>query len=236
MIKSFISKKGFTLAEVLITLGIIGVVAAMTLPTLLTNTQKTALAVATKRFHSIVSNAVQLYMADENTDDLRNSELCARDDGSNWVETQAATDNFVRKYFNVVQECDSNNADKCFAANYRNYKANGQTYPSKWLVSGKAFILADGTVLTIQAGGQQLPPVTVYVDVNGRKGPNVMGYDLWSMSIFYDGTVDESGATPEARKAGTASEYREARFRDSCQNNYGGCFGHFLNNGYKFDY
>ena len=38
-------KKGFTLAEVLITLGIIGVVAAMTLPTVINNVQE-------KQFHS----------------------------------------------------------------------------------------------------------------------------------------------------------------------------------------
>ncbi len=34
-------RKGFTLAEVLITLGIIGVVAAITIPSLITNYQKT---------------------------------------------------------------------------------------------------------------------------------------------------------------------------------------------------
>ena len=235
MIKSCISKKGFTLAEVLITLGVIGVVAAMTLPTLLANTQKTTLAVATKRFHSIVSNAVQLYMADENTDDLRNSELCANADNSNESEAQDATDNFVRKYFNVVEECDNNNADKCFAQKYRNYKANGETYPSSWFFWKKAFILADGTALAIKSGDQGWP-ITVYVDVNGRKGPNVIGYDMWNMSIFYDGTVDESDATPEAKKAGTASKNRENRFRYACKETYGGCFGHFLNNGYKFDY
>ena len=43
-------KKGFTLAEVLITLGIIGVVAAMTMPTLIQNHQKRSLEVATQKF------------------------------------------------------------------------------------------------------------------------------------------------------------------------------------------
>lgn len=37
---SVLKKTGFTLAEVLITLGIIGIVAAMTLPTVITNVQK----------------------------------------------------------------------------------------------------------------------------------------------------------------------------------------------------
>ena len=57
-------KVAFTLAEVLITLGIIGVVAAMTLPTLIQNHQKRSLEVATQKFYSTMSQAVKKYMAD----------------------------------------------------------------------------------------------------------------------------------------------------------------------------
>jgi len=64
----------------------------------------------------------------------------------------------------------------------------------------KAFVLADGTVLSISNAYKDIPPLNIYVDVNGQKGPNIIGYDLWSMSIFYDGVVDESSVTPEARK------------------------------------
>ena len=64
--------KGFTLAEVLVTLGIIGVVAAMTIPTLIQEHQKRALATATKKFYSTMSQAVRTYMAEEGVDDLRN--------------------------------------------------------------------------------------------------------------------------------------------------------------------
>ncbi len=42
-------KKGFTLAEVLITLGIIGIIAAMTIPTLLQNTDEAQLKTAWKK-------------------------------------------------------------------------------------------------------------------------------------------------------------------------------------------
>ena len=44
-------KKGFTLAEVLITLGIIGVVASMTIPTLITNNQQRSLDTAANIFN-----------------------------------------------------------------------------------------------------------------------------------------------------------------------------------------
>ena len=52
-------KSGFTLAEVLITLGIIGVVAAMTLPTVLNNIQNKQLETALKKSYSLLSQVTQ---------------------------------------------------------------------------------------------------------------------------------------------------------------------------------
>ena len=59
-------KLAFTLAEVLITLGIIGVVAAMTIPTLITNFQKRTTATRVKTFYSKINQAMQLSIADGN--------------------------------------------------------------------------------------------------------------------------------------------------------------------------
>lgn len=56
-------KLAFTLAEVLITLGIIGVVAAMTIPTLVTNADKKATATKLKVFYSKINQAVKLSSA-----------------------------------------------------------------------------------------------------------------------------------------------------------------------------
>ena len=53
-------KKGFTLAEVLITLGIIGVVAAMTMPSLIQNYRKKEATTRIKKFYSMMSQAVLL--------------------------------------------------------------------------------------------------------------------------------------------------------------------------------
>jgi hypothetical protein len=87
--------------------------------------------------------------------------------------------------------------------------------------------------------------------VNGKKGPNKFGYDLWDMDIFYDGSIDEGGINPECKKGipspesgmlcgyngSTAKEVRDNKFNNSCQEGgYAGCFGHFLENNFKFDY
>lgn len=61
-------KNGFTLAEVLITLSIIGVVATMTLPALMTNTQEQQAKTGLKKAISVLSEAVQMHQAVENTD------------------------------------------------------------------------------------------------------------------------------------------------------------------------
>lgn len=58
--KGFSRNEGFTLAEVLITLGIIGVVAAMTMPTLVTNYKLKEYSVRLKRFYSTMQNAIAL--------------------------------------------------------------------------------------------------------------------------------------------------------------------------------
>ena len=53
------NSSGFTLAEVLITLGIIGVIAALTLPNLITQYQKSATVQGLKVAYSLLSQAVQ---------------------------------------------------------------------------------------------------------------------------------------------------------------------------------
>lgn len=58
MVKKWSIKKGFTLAEVLITLGIIGVVVSLTMPTLIQNTKKSEATARIKKFISVVNQAL----------------------------------------------------------------------------------------------------------------------------------------------------------------------------------
>ena len=62
------SKNAFTLAEVLITLGIIGVVAAMTMPTLLTNTQQQQFRAQLKKSMTVLSQAASVNLAIDDYD------------------------------------------------------------------------------------------------------------------------------------------------------------------------
>ena len=231
----------------MITLGIIGVVAALTLPSVVQNYQKRSLEVATQKFYSVMSQAIKQYMADEGVDDLRQSSLIGYDDDSDETIT-AKNDEFFKKYLKA-QICE----DGCFADNYKTQAGEisskvGKLTAKKY-ITGRYF-LPDGMVVDTYTapaiGYSNWPARELYVDVNGRKGPNKIGYDLWSMSVFYDGTIDEGTLTPECRKnkecfGSTAKEIRDYKFTacksiERAVSHYGGCFGHFLENGFKFDY
>ena len=241
---AFCKCHAFTLAEVLITLAIIGVVAAMTMPTLIQNHQKKSLEVATKKFYSMMSQAVKQYMADEGVDDLRNTALASENyEDTASPEAIGSIRNFVTKYLKVAKECD-HDANDCFAKKYKAW--DGGETDSDFTESTDSYdylrdyVLADGAIIRIGYTYANDQPIVVYVDINGKKGPNRVGYDLWSMSIFYDGIIDESFVGPELRGGAawhTPHNEREAQF-ERCKEYqlYGGCFGHFLENGFKFDY
>lgn len=63
-------KKGFTLAETLITLGIIGVISALTIPTLVMNYQSKVRITQLQKVYNDISNAAVAALADERVDTL----------------------------------------------------------------------------------------------------------------------------------------------------------------------
>lgn len=69
-------QKGFTLAEVLITLGIIGIVAAMTMPVINAKTQDLVLDSQYKKSQNILSNGYKLMMAKSSTYQVENLPFC----------------------------------------------------------------------------------------------------------------------------------------------------------------
>lgn len=110
-------KNAFTLAEVLITLGIIGVVAAMTLPTLIANYQKQVYANGLKKGINTTLNMLKKMQADEGVSSLGETELYA--DGI-WKEGMTCEDEYgnpsvferiIPKYLKVVKICRGNECE-----------------------------------------------------------------------------------------------------------------------------
>ena len=99
-ITSFRKKLGFTLAEVLITLGIIGVISAIVIPQLIVTTQKDRTASKIRKFYSQINNAVRMAAYDTNVD------------VEGWVQknknyNKAEMTNFIETYFTPYMNVQS---------------------------------------------------------------------------------------------------------------------------------
>ncbi len=192
-------KIAFTLAEVLITLGIIGVVAAMTLPTLIQNKQHRELETALKKNYSNIQNALN---------------LMAYDRGEKVNYSTYEHGGFKRefiKYFKAAKDCDDmscvgHDGDKetdgtpYITKKYRNF--TNTNYVASYLLDDGQFMLSDGAMIFIdQPDFNRLPDdpaekrLLIQVDVNGlSKGPNRFGYDLFSFQVHDSGKLLPMGA------------------------------------------
>ena len=103
--KSRNDRFGFTLAEVLITLGIIGVVAALTLPALIQNYQKKATATSVKKAYSELNQIVERAKADYG--DPSGWSYYEQDHLAEWVQT------YIEPYVKVINSGTCTSGSKC---------------------------------------------------------------------------------------------------------------------------
>jgi prepilin-type N-terminal cleavage/methylation domain-containing protein len=188
---------GFTLAEVLITIGIIGVVAALTIPGLVAGYQEQALKTQFKKAYSVMSQNLQkTTMVDYDGVDI----ACAY--SYNFSDQSCAGCNdFFEKFtqnMKVIKTCgDHALAGGCIPE----YPANLHKEPACNVISqnnlynyATAYVFPDGMILIPFSLNGYVYHGRFFVDVNGKKGPNKPGYDLFDFMIrdtpggykFYD--------------------------------------------------
>ncbi len=158
----------FTLAEVLITLGIIGIVAAMTLPALIGNYQKKQTAIQLKKIYSIMQQALQRAEVDYEAVEY-------------WdftIDETAFSDKYIKPYYKILT--DYKNAT--FPTEYHIYCRDGRICDGygTFQLSSK-FVIADGTLLAFHHapidGSSGI--FTIIIDINGFKKPNQYGRDIF---------------------------------------------------------
>ena len=184
-------KKGFTLAEVLITLGIVGVVAAMTIPMLIQNYQATVLQVQFKRAYSILSQALLLMEKDTGITPNRANYAVSGGSG-NFV-------NYFRPYFLQAINCDKRNCvvytddtqDKVLSGGYVDF-ANTYKLNNKEIFDDSQILLNDGTLVMIE---NSVGNILLTIDINGLyKKPNRWGHDLFTFQLSDEGKLLPMGA------------------------------------------
>jgi prepilin-type N-terminal cleavage/methylation domain-containing protein len=228
-------KKAFTLAEVLVTLGIVGIVSAMTVPALTQNWQRRAYVTQLHKVYNEFQQAFKDEMADKHASNLNEVFITIQEHsyGANGHERD-----FLFDHFKVVKNCAGDPTDGCFSPRYKTINGTVGVFNP----SGHAVTIAGGAALALDiyhSMSDHARMGTVTVDINGTKGPNVVGRDLFVMFVYPDGKLDTVG-NPAVRN-GNATQARENNFNNNCrvQLNTDGavaCFGKILNDNWEMNY
>jgi prepilin-type N-terminal cleavage/methylation domain-containing protein len=197
--------KGFTLAEVLITLGIIGVVAALTIPTLINKCQKIVLAKQAQETHAILTQAFKRILADNNTTSLTETEVWDKiESAENYVNGFDPQDQYtpfwteMGKYIKLSNSKTINTDSYCYTddcSGKDSYWDYPIYFPSGAKLTSYEFYKIDYSkdeeCKKIKAlGGNMCSVVGEFdIDINGEKGPNKRGRDIYTYGLSNDGAL-----------------------------------------------
>ena len=213
-------RHAFTLAEVLITIGIIGVVAALTLPTIINETRDKEYAVARKKALASIGEAVRIISIHGDVQSAKNAE--------DFVE------NYLKKHLQIAKTCGNNSLRDCGIETGANkiisLAGKKMTMPVKiselaaGMSSGDAidpsstsygFVMGNGYAVNLfynpscmsdnkdaNHWGQDRVCVNAIYDMNGLKGPNKVGKDIGFVTIMYP-DVRTTAVAPDVHKRNT---------------------------------
>ena len=188
--------RAFTLAEVLITLTIIGVVAALTMPNLIRHYRNKVLKEQFKIAYSLVNQAAGRMSLDN--PDIMNT-YCGENAADTSIEARTRFGKDFSKYFYVTMDRTSVTDGKGFSDLYDghikqpNYKKFTKETDANGYNDGN-FAIKNGMIIFnghcwIGASNKKGQHVEFLVDTNGLKGPNAMGYDLFYFWIDNENKV-----------------------------------------------
>ena len=184
-------RQGFTLAEVLITLAIIGIVAAMTIPTLISSYKKKEYSTKLKKFYSMMTQAIQLST-------IENGPV------SSWsypVDSAGNPDienlkTFWSTYFASFVKTSSSSEEIFTSTNTDGTVVTRDLY---------VITFQDGTSVGIRAAGA----IDFQFDVNGSSGPNTLGIDQYD--FIMNKTTGKFSAYTYLNSTDQDSEYLKDR-------------------------
>ena len=228
----------FTLAEVLITLGIIGVVAAMTMPSLITNYRVKETVSKLKKVNTIFNNAF-LQAKEENGEisdwGLSNSTLDTDTDDGSIANSNYGRDKFLEilsRHLKTISMCkySDNSCEVYRPTNLQGDIDNSDSYSNR-------LVLADGTIIghlylnntacntNWGSGALSQSCGSFKVDLNGSKKPNMYGKDIFQFDITANGIVPSGIATDIS-----GNNFEESCIKSDSRMNGVGCTGWVIYN------
>jgi len=188
-------KHGFTLIEILVTMGIIGIVAAMTVPQLVNNYQRKMYVTSLKKVHSDIEQAFSKYLRDKNVNSLILTDF--------QQNPQAFFNDYIK--MNKKQSTFANT----FGASYKNINGNASTFSATTCGNNGYYYITKGGASICIPNPCSVGECQIYIDTNGSAGPNINGRDLFSGYIWEDGSIDV--VSPTKRQNLSVSELQTFR-------------------------
>lgn len=219
-------KQGFTLAELLITICIIGVISALTVPALITSTRNKSNAAKLSSIVLNLENAFNSAITQEGADSLYDTNMWAEDKIN---ATEGDKEKFAERigqylrlsgyedsdddFYGTTQICamsagGGTNKNACSSSGQR-FGGSGQMFTLKTVdgaaIHIRAYKHTNDEIATAKAAA--LPEGCSYytnaadivIDVNGKDAPNTFGRDIFWFEVGENGTLYPNGSKDVAR-------------------------------------
>ncbi|GBF23536.1 pilin subunit PilA [Candidatus Gastranaerophilus sp. (ex Termes propinquus)] len=197
-------KKGFTLAEVLITLAVVGIVAASTIPAVVTKLTRQEFVTKLQKAHNTLVNTVKASEKEQGPIQHWNWIPSGSTGG---LTSEAFFNTYFKPHLDIMADCGVATGETACFVTHGDYKslsnnalvAGWAGAPANALSSSASykFTTSDGIsyafVKTTQSNATWS---LVYVDVNGKKKPNQLGRDLFIFFIWHEASDEARGGNP----------------------------------------
>ena len=164
-------KRGFTLAEILVALGIVGVVSAITLPTFVNNANSKSHEMTAKATVNAIENAI--------------GSLLAQDGVNTMGELDAILNDATGEYQDVLIT-EIKKSLKCSDSTHKPTGAND---------AAKSLLLKNGSVVSVYVSkidaDASVTAGEIYIDSNGSSTPNKSGVDQFKYNLLGNGILEK---------------------------------------------
>ena len=187
-------KAAFTLAEVLITLGIIGIVAAMTMPALIANHRIKVLHTQFLKAYSDLSNAAKLFETHEDMTvyDYSYTYDCGNSSCSGNIRPTKTFETFMNYFINSRYATKLTSSTRWEELGYEPKNLNSQSVTIHPCDESGTMFETTGRIIQFDNAVTSMDIKTgpkVCMDINGKKGPNKYGYDWFVFTFTSTGNV-----------------------------------------------
>lgn len=227
-IKNSLGRFAFTLAEVLVTLGIIGVVSAMTLPTLTKNHQRKVYVTQLHKVYNEFQQVTESAIAERNAINLREAGVSGYQD----------LDRLLKNHMKIIKTCNPGGGgamDSCVGGSQtKNLSGNSANYST-------------GITCHVTTSGAGICYYSVAFDTNGKSGPNILGRDVFVLGLFNDGSLkaytditcgkDDEACEKDKAEAESKADLVRCQAASSLWGaDAAACFKVLQDNGWEMDY